>query len=139
MKLCENKDNLDLININIMISFDDFKKIELKIGKIISAERVEGSDKLIKLMVDFGTTPETPTEENPAPTPTKITRQIVAGIATAYEPESLINKEFVFVFNLEPRMLKGIESQGMILAATNDGLPVLISPDRPVDPGSSLH
>ncbi len=122
-----------------MINFDDFKKIELKIGKILTAEKVEGSDKLIKLMVDFGTTPATPTEDDPTPTPLKVTRQIVAGIATAYEPESLVGKEFVFVFNLEPKMLKGIESQGMILAATDNGLPVLISPDKPVEPGSGLR
>ncbi len=122
-----------------MINFDDFKKVELKVGKVISAEKVDGSDKLIKLTVDFGNVPGIPTEADPTPARVKITRQIVAGIATAYAPEALVDKEFVFVFNLEPRMLKGIESQGMILAATDNGLPVLISPDKLVEPGSDLH
>lgn len=101
------------------ISFDDFKKLDIRIGKIISAEAIEGSDKLLKLQVDFGETQ----------------RQIVAGIAQFYQPGDLIGKECPFAFNLEPRTLRGIESQGMILAADDEG-PVLMSPDRDIKPGS---
>jgi len=86
-----------------MISIEDFKKAELKIAKILSAERVEGSEKLIKLKVSLGEEEE---------------RQLVAGIGKAYEPEALIGKEIVVVANLEPRTMMGIESQGMLLAAS---------------------
>lgn len=101
------------------INFEDFKKIDIRIGKILSAERIEGSDKLLKLQVDFG-------EEK---------RQIVAGIAQFYEPENLVGKESPFAFNLESRTLRGVESQGMILAADDEG-PVLMSPDKDIKPGS---
>ena len=101
------------------IHFEDFKKLDIRIGKITAAERIEGSDKLLKLQVDFG-------DEK---------RQIVAGIAQFYEPDSLIGKEYPFAFNLAPRVLKGVESQGMILAADDEG-PVLMSPDREIKPGS---
>lgn len=104
------------------ISFEDFKKIDLKIGKVISAERIEGSDKLLKLMVDFAS------EQ----------RQIVAGIAEFYAPDLVVGKEFPFVVNLAPRILKGVESQGMILAASVDGKPVLISPIEDVPAGTII-
>ena len=84
------------------ISFDDFKKTELRIGQIKSAEAVEGSEKLLKLTVDFGEAGE---------------RQILSGIAKTYTPESLVNVRAAFVFNLEPRKLMGIESQRVILTA----------------------
>src|SRR3989338_1394620 len=103
-----------------MISIEDFKKAELKIAKILSAERVEGSEKLIKLKVSLG-------EED---------RQIVAGIGKEYEPEALLGKEIVIVANLEPRMLMGLESQGMLLAADNDGRPIILMPEKSVPPGS---
>lgn len=107
-----------------MISFEEFKKVELKIGKILEAEKVEGSDKLVKLQVDLG-------EEK---------RQIVAGIAQAYEPDKLIGREIVVVANLEPRNLKGIESQGMLLAADGkEAGPVLLSPEKEVPPGSEVR
>ena len=107
-----------------MISIEDFKKAELKIAKILSAERVEGSEKLIKLKVSLG-------EEE---------RQMVAGIGKAYEPESLIGKEIVVVANLEPRLLMGEESQGMLLAASGaDGAPVLLVPEREIEPGASIR
>jgi len=104
------------------ISFEDFKKLDIRVGKILSAEKVEGSSKLLKLEVDF-------TEEK---------RQIVAGISQFYEIDSLINKEAVFAFNLEPKSLKGIESQGMILAASSENGPVLLIPDKEVPPGSNV-
>ncbi len=108
------------------ISFEDFKKLDIRIGKIISAERVEGSDKLLKLEVDFGLS-----EAGEG-----IKRQIIAGIGKAYEPESLIGKQCPFAYNLEPKSLKGLESQGMILCPSNDGAPVLLHPDKEIPPGS---
>lgn len=101
------------------ISMEDFAKVELKIGRVISAERVEKSDKLIKLRVDIG-------EE----------RQIVAGIGKVYDPEYLTGKEIVIVANLKPAKLMGVESQGMLLAATDDdGKPSILILDREVKPG----
>lgn len=111
------------------VNFDDFKKVEIRIGKILSAERVENSEKLIKLEVDFG-------EDAGKPGQT-IKRQIIAGIGKVYEPENLVDKECPFVFNLEPKTMAGLESQGMILAADSDG-PVLMHPDREVNPGSNI-
>ena len=104
-----------------ILSFEDFKKLDIRIGRITIAEVIEGSDKLLKLQVDFG-------EEK---------RQIVAGIAKDYVPESLVGKECPFVFNLVPRMVKGIESQGMMLCVDDQG-PILLHPDREVAPGSVI-
>jgi methionyl-tRNA synthetase len=87
-----------------MISIDDFKKIEIKIGEIKSAEKIENSAKLLKLSVDFG-------EDAP--------RQILSGIAVHFpDPNELVGKKCAFATNLEPRMLMGMESQGMILAVS---------------------
>ena len=106
-----------------MISFGDFSKIELKVGTVLEASDVEGSEKLIKLMVDLG-------EEKP--------RQILAGIKKWYKPASLIGKQFIFVANLEPRMMMGFESNGMLLAA--DGKkPVPLKPSSKVAPGSKIR
>ena len=86
-----------------MITFDDFKKVEIKVGKILSAEKIEGSDKLLKLSVELG-------EESP--------RTIVSGIAGYFpEPESIVGKKCAFATNIEPRTIFGIPSNGMILAA----------------------
>jgi len=107
-----------------MIPFDDFKKVEIKIGKIISVEKIPEGDKLLKLMVDFGSE----------------TRQIMSGIAEFFpDPAVLVGKESPFVVNLEPRTLRGYESQGMILAT--DGLEgiVLLHPVTDVPPGSAVH
>lgn len=106
-----------------MINFDEFLKVELRVVKIIEASRVEGSDKLLKLVVLMG-------EEK---------RQILAGIGKSYDPEELSGKEIVVVANLEPRMLMGLESQGMVLAATDEnGSAVVIVPERPVPAGAPL-
>ena len=105
-----------------MATFEEFKKLELKIGKVLEAERVEGSEKLLKLKVDIG-------EENP--------RQILAGVGKVYQSEEMIGREIIVIANLEPRMLMGLESQGMLLAAS-DGTPVLLRPDREVPPGSPI-
>ncbi len=88
------------------IGIDDFAKVDLRVGEVLSAERVKGSDKLLHLKIDIG---------EPRP------RTIVAGIAEAYEPEPLVGRKVVIVANLQPRKLRGIESQGMIVAASLEG------------------
>ncbi|MBI4225232.1 MAG: methionine--tRNA ligase subunit beta [Candidatus Sungbacteria bacterium] len=105
-----------------MITFDQFKEINLRVVKILTAERVEGSDKLLRLQVSLG-------EED---------RQIVAGIGKRYSPEALVGTEIVIVANLEPRKLMGFESQGMLLAADSSEGPVLLRPDGEVLPGSMI-
>ena len=105
------------------INFEEFQKIDLRVGKIIEAERVEGTDKLLKLKVDLG-------EEK---------RQLVAGIAKFYQPEDLVGKEIVVVVNLKPKTFRGIESQGMLLAADVEGRPVILKPDEEVPPGTEVR
>ncbi|MEK7650272.1 MAG: methionine--tRNA ligase subunit beta [Patescibacteria group bacterium] len=90
-----------IIPISPVINFADFAKVDLRVGQVISAERVEGSDKLLKLMIDEGL-------ENK--------RQIIAGLGKSYEAGELVGEQVVFVANLEPRKLMGLESAGMILA-----------------------
>ncbi len=107
------------------ISFSDFKKLDIRIGKILSAEKAEGTDKLMKLRVDFGSEK----------------RQIVTGIAEFYEPEDLIGKECPFLFNLEPKSFKGHESQGMILAVDVEGDRsdcILLHPNKETKPGARV-
>lgn len=107
------------------ITIDDFIKVELRAGEILEAERVPKSDKLLRFMVDVG-------EEKP--------RQILAGIAEHYEPEALIGKKIVVVANLKPRMLRGLESQGMVCAASvgDEGKPVLATFGEDVPNGARL-
>ncbi|HPS28431.1 MAG TPA: methionine--tRNA ligase subunit beta [Candidatus Paceibacterota bacterium] len=106
-----------------VISIDDFKKIDLRVATIKTAERVEGSDKLIKLSIDLG-------EE---------TRQLVAGIGRQYEPEMLIEKQIIVIANLQPRMLMGLESKGMLLAAHGEnGEAILLTPDKLAFNGSNI-
>lgn len=114
-----------------MITIDDFKKVELKVAKVIAAERVAGSDKLLKLDVDLG--PSTSSGQ------VSEKRQIIAGIGKAYNPEDLINKQIIVVANLEPRSLMGFESQGMVLAANDESGPVLLIPDKEVAPGTDIR
>lgn len=103
------------------ITFDDFKKVEIRIGKILAAEQIENSNKLLKLQVDFRSEK----------------RQILAGIAKFYTPEQLIGKLCPFAFNLAPKMMGEIESQGMMLCADGgDGGPVLLNPDKEIPAGS---
>jgi tRNA-binding EMAP/Myf-like protein len=123
-----------------MIDYKDFAKLEIKIGKILSAEKIEGADKLLKLQVDFGFKETVPQHEIVAQ-PLAIEqmpdiRQIVSGIAEFYTPESLIGKEAPFVVNLEPRVLRGVESFGMIMAASDNGRPVILIPETEVAPGT---
>ena len=130
-----------------IINFEDFVKLEIRIGKITSAEKVEGSDKLLKLWVDFGPStvkkevqgefiPVEPSDEDVIGDE-RVMRQIVAGIGKIYAPESLIGKECPFAYNLAPRLLKGLESQGMILCPSDSTSgPVLLHPDKEIEPGS---
>ncbi len=105
-----------------LIAIDDFAKVELKVGKVIAAEKVEKSEKLLKLQVDIG-------EE----------RQIVAGIAKSYTPDDLIGKKIVVVANLKPAKLMGIESHGMLLAATDEeGRLSVLTLDREVKQGARV-
>lgn len=108
-----------------MITFGDFMKLDIRIGTIKSAERVEGADKLMKLVMDMG-----PGDEN---------RQLVAGIAEWYSPENLKGKQIPVLVNLEPKEFRGIQSQGMILAADEDGTAVLMHPGREVKNGSRVR
>jgi methionyl-tRNA synthetase len=87
------------------ISIDDFAKVELRVAQVKTAERVKGADKLLRLEVDLGTE----------------VRQLVAGIAESYAPETLIGRKVVVVANLAPRKLRGLESNGMIVAASPEG------------------
>lgn len=125
-----------------MVSFDDFKKLDLRVGKIISAEPVPNSSKLLCLMINLNETesPANVATDNPAPSPAemrKINRQILSGIAEFYQPEQLIGKNVVIIANLEPRMIMGLESQGMLLAADN-GEPVILTPEKSVQPGAKI-
>jgi methionyl-tRNA synthetase len=106
------------------IQFDDFAKLELRIGTITIAEKVEKADKLLKLQVDLG----------------HETRTIVSGIAQHFKPEELINKQVIVVVNLAPRKMRGIESQGMILSAEQpDGKLILVNPDTLTENGSEVR
>jgi len=113
-----------------MINFDDFQKLDIRIGTILEAEKVEGADKLLKLLVDIG---------DPAGTGQVEKRTIVAGIAEDYKPQSLIGKQLPILTNLEPRIIRGIESQGMILAAVIDEKAVILKPAKKVPNGTKVR
>lgn len=105
-----------------MITFADFKKLEIRIGKVLSAERVVGTDKLLKLEIGLGTEK----------------RQLVAGMAEFFAPTHFVGKDVPVLVNLEPRKLRGIESQGMVLTVEANGKPVLLLPEEEVPPGSII-
>lgn len=166
-----------------MVSIDDFKKIEMRIGTILSAEYIEGADKLLKLTVDFGLKPrsergspldslsesgeqkivladpalrdlgqkdnaesEISTGEarpvvaaEPLTTGEREVRQILSGIREYYSPEQLVGKQCPFVTNLEPRTMRGLVSEGMILAVkTKEGGAMLLHPDKATEAGNML-
>lgn len=106
-----------------LITIDDFAKLDLRVVKVLEAEKIEGSDKLLKLKVEMGSE----------------IRQVVSGIAKYYAPESLIGKSVILVANLKPVKLKGIESQGMILAASNESSLVVATLDGPMESGSKVR
>ena len=105
------------------ISYDDFSKMDLRIAEVKSAERIPGANKLLKLTVSLG----------------DHERQIVAGIAEWYAPESLIGKKIVLLANLEPAKIRGVESDGMLLAADVDGKAILLQPDQDVPAGAKIR
>ncbi len=105
------------------LTFDEFKKVDLRVGRILEAEKVEGADKLLKLKVDIGTE----------------VRQVVAGVALWYAPEDLVGRQIVLVANLAPAKIRGVESQGMLLAADDSGAAVLLNPDKEVPLGSTVR
>lgn len=106
------------------IVYDDFAKLDLRIGTVTAAEKVEKADKLLKLEVDLGFEKRT----------------IVSGIAQHFSPESLVNKQVIVVANLAPRKMRGIESQGMILTAEQpDGKLILVNPDNATQNGSGVR
>jgi methionine--tRNA ligase beta chain len=104
-----------------MITIDDFKKVEMRAGKIISAEVVEGSEKLLKLSVDFN-------EEN--------LRQVISGIAKFTSPEELVGTTCAFVTNLEPREIMGLQSEAMIMALSGEESFSLLKVSENIPPGS---
>lgn len=108
-----------------MIGYDDFKKLDLRVGTILSAEAVEGADRLICIRTDTG-------EDEP--------RQIVAGMRAYYRPEELVGKQIIVVTNLEPRKVRGVMSNGMLLAASTDGFErvKLLTVDDEMPPGSKI-
>ena len=120
-----------------MITYEDFTKVEIKAGKILSAEKIPDTDKLLKLMVDFGETVEIVDGLGNKSNISK-PRQIVSGISM-YFPDIaiLIGKVCMFVTNLEPRTLRGIESNGMLFAlSTSDGAFSLLEPNSSIPPGT---
>ncbi len=107
-----------------MIQYEDFAKLEIRIGEILAVEVVEGADKLLKLSVDFG-------EEAP--------RQIISGIRSYFEdPQVLVGRQCPFVVNLEPRVIRGFESRGMILAGTDENTLALLNPSERVKNGTKI-
>lgn len=108
------------------ISFDDFKKIEAKVGTVLVAEAVPDSDKLIRFEIDFG-------EETP--------RQILSAIRTWYaDPSLLVGKQLLFATNLAPRTIRGYESNGMLMAVDGpDGAPIFLVPDTAVSAGATMR
>lgn len=105
-----------------MINYDDFAKLDLRVGTITGAAAIEGADKILKLTVDMG-------EE----------RTLVAGVAQHYTPEELVGRQIIVVANLEPKTLRGVESQGMLLAASDGEKIILLQPDAETTPGSKVN
>lgn len=106
------------------VTFDDFLKLDIRVGQIIAASRVEGTDKLIRCEVDFGRDVGS--------------RQIVSGIAEYVTPEEIIGKKFPYLINLAPRIIRGVESQGMILAIAGDEFSLLAPLNDEIPVGSSI-
>lgn len=106
------------------ISYDDFSKVDIRIGTVKAAELVPDTDKLIKCTVDFGECGE---------------RTIVSGVAQWKTPEELIGKQLPYIVNLAPRMLRGVESQGMLLAASDTEGVALLVPERSMPAGTKLR
>ena len=112
------------MTVNMEVPFDEFQKLDLRVGKVIEANQIPGSRNLIRMMVDFG-------EEK---------RQAVAGLLQWYKPEDLVGKKCAFILNLQRRKMMGVESQCMILAADDGkGSVVILQPEKDVVEGSRIH
>ncbi|MEM2147854.1 MAG: methionine--tRNA ligase subunit beta [Candidatus Bathyarchaeia archaeon] len=106
------------------ITFEEFQKLDMRIGKVLEANQIPGSRNLIRMIVDFGTEK----------------RQAVAGLLQWYKPEDLVGKKFAFILNLQRRKFMGVESQCMILAAEDDnGNVVALQPEKDICEGSKIH
>jgi methionine--tRNA ligase beta chain len=106
------------------ISFEDFRKLDLRVGKILEANQIPGSRNLIRMIVDFGSEK----------------RQAVAGLLQYYKPETLVGRKCAFILNLQRRKMMGVESQCMILAAEDGkGSVVVLQPERDILEGSTVH
>ena len=106
------------------ILFEEFQKLDMRVGKVLEANQIPGSRNLIRMIVDFGTEK----------------RQAVAGLLQWYKPEDLVGKKYAFILNLQRRKLMGVESQCMILAADDDkGNVVVLQPERDIGEGSRIH
>ncbi len=135
------------------VSYEEFKKMDMRVGTIRAVEPVEGTDKLLKCQIDFGMklVPSANREELPEgsilveePLPEVSVpdiRQIVSGIREFFpEYEKLVGKQVLYIVNLEPRMIRGVESQGMLMAVDGkDGAPVFLTPEVEVNPGSHVR
>ncbi len=117
-------EKIEIIPEKIFATIDDFQKIEIRLGTVLSVDVVEGADKLYILKVDFG-------EE--------ISRQILSGIREFVQPDELLGKQFPFVTNLAPRILRGYESQGMILAGSEGQVLALLNPTKQLPNGTRLR
>jgi len=104
------------------ISYDDFKKLEMKVGKIVSADKVEKTDKLYKIIVDIG----------------EKQIQTVSSLAEYYTAEELVGKRIIILVNLKPTKFCGIDSYGMLLCAEKDGKCILLSPEKDIEPGAEV-
>ena len=104
------------------ISIEDFARIDLRVARVVEASAIEGADRLLRLVVDLGGE----------------TRQLVAGIKKTYAPEALEGKHIIVVANLKPAQLRGVESRGMLLAASTDEGPIVATFEKEVAPGSKV-
>lgn len=106
------------------VSFKEFEKMDIRVGRVVEAEKVSGSRRLLKVMVDIG-------EEEP--------RQVIAGMAEYVDPKDMLGKNVVVLVNLEPKKFMGLESKGMLLAADVNGRPVLLTVEEDVPPGTKVR
>lgn len=108
----------------VEISFDEFMKLDMRVGRVLEAKQIAGSRNLVQMIVDFGTEK----------------RQSVAGLLQWYKPEELVGNKYVFILNLQRKKFMGVESQCMVFAAEDDkGNVVLIKPEKDVEVGSKIH
>ncbi|MEM0253800.1 MAG: methionine--tRNA ligase subunit beta [Candidatus Bathyarchaeia archaeon] len=116
--------NEELGGVVMEISFEDFQKLDMRIGKVLEAEQIPGSKNLIRMIVDFGVEK----------------RQAVAGLLKWYKPQDLIGKKYAFILNIQKKKFMGVESQCMILAAEDDkGNVVALQPEKDIGEGSRIH